>query len=102
MRSTFDVRAIVIAALAVGACGGNTNPQPDVPDAARADARVPDAAADASPDAAPSCTSAAGCFVCTPVELVEFLNACTDSSCQPFDNAARLPLYNNGVLPPLP
>lgn len=95
-------RASMIAVLMAAACGGDSNPQPDVPDAARADARVPDAGADASPDASPSCTSDAGCFVCEPIELVDFLNACTDSTCQPFDNVARLPLYNNGALPPLP
>jgi hypothetical protein len=48
------------------------------------------------------CTSEAGCWDCAPTENVHFLNACTDASCSPFDNVARLPLYNNGDLPPLP
>jgi hypothetical protein len=31
------------------------------------------------------------------------LNRCTNSDCEPFDNAARLPhLNNDGTLPPLP
>ncbi|HVH43825.1 MAG TPA: hypothetical protein VM925_15840 [Labilithrix sp.] len=50
----------------------------------------------------PSCTSA-GCFSCEPTALVDFLNACTEGQCAPFDNAARLPLYEPGKpLPPVP
>jgi hypothetical protein len=37
---------------------------------------------------------------CLPVVEEHFLNKCTDG-CFPFDNAARLPLYVNGELPPL-
>jgi hypothetical protein len=96
---TFVVAALI--ALTTVACKKN-NPEPDVPDARHADAAVPDAVADASPDAPPSCTSDAGCFVCEPVTTPDFLNACTDSTCIPFDNEARLPRYNHGNLPPLP
>lgn len=49
-----------------------------------------------------NCDGPNGCFDCPPKKTVEFLNACTDAQCTPFDNAARLPLYNGGNLPPLP
>jgi hypothetical protein len=48
------------------------------------------------------CTSAEGCWDCAPTQNVHFLNACTDAACSPFDNVARLPLYNGGDLPPIP
>lgn len=58
--------------------------------------------ADAAP-VDPGCTGAAGCFKCEPVTNDNFLNACTDGQCTPFDNAARLPLYKAGQpLPPVP
>jgi hypothetical protein len=48
-------------------------------------------------------TGADGCFNC-PEEPNEFLNRCVDGAdCEPFDNAARLPLLEaDGSLPPLP
>ncbi|APR83760.1 Hypothetical protein A7982_09109 [Minicystis rosea] len=51
---------------------------------------------------APNCDGPNGCFSCSPTKTVEFLNACTDAQCSPFDNVARLPLYNNGNLPSVP
>jgi hypothetical protein len=43
------------------------------------------------------------CFKGEPKETVQFLNQCTDSECEPFDNAERLPLLEaDGKLPPLP
>jgi hypothetical protein len=49
------------------------------------------------------CNGPNGCFACEPVEIVEFLNACTDGQCTPFDNVKRLPLYKAGQpLPPVP
>ena len=60
------------------------------------DAGGPDAAADAS------CSGADACYACSPATTIEFLNACTSAQCLPFDNTARLPLYNGGNLPPLP
>jgi hypothetical protein len=49
------------------------------------------------------CSGPNGCFACEPVKLDEFLNACTDGQCTPFDNAARLPLFKAGQpLPPVP
>jgi hypothetical protein len=48
------------------------------------------------------CNGPNNCYKCPPVAELQFLNQCTASQCSPFDNAARLPLYNNGNLPPLP
>lgn len=52
--------------------------------------------------APPECNGPNGCFACPPKTGNQILNACTASQCSPFDNVARLPLYNNGTLPPLP
>jgi hypothetical protein len=50
----------------------------------------------------PDC-EAEGCWSCALEQPEHFLNACTDASCEPFDNAKRLPLLNDdGTLPPLP
>jgi ABC-type phosphate transport system substrate-binding protein len=43
-----------------------------------------------------------GCYRCTPTDIVTLENACSNSSCKPFDNAARLPLAAKGKLPSLP
>lgn len=50
----------------------------------------------------PNCAGPNGCYACPPKETDQYLNACTDSQCSPFDNVTRLPLYNGGNLPPLP
>lgn len=45
------------------------------------------------------------CFdlsACSPTEEVHVLNQCTESNCFAYDNAANLPLYNGGDLPPVP
>lgn len=52
--------------------------------------------------APPNCDGPNGCYSCPPKTGTQFLNACTGSQCSPFDNVARLPLYNNGTLPPIP
>lgn len=71
-------------------------PSPDGPDGAASSGGL-DAAVD------PACKGANGCYTCEPKNELDFLNACTDSQCTPFDNAARLPLYMAGkALPPLP
>jgi hypothetical protein len=95
------MRALLLAlALAlVAACKGE-DPRPDVPDATRIDAAADAPAACFDPAGTP-----AGCFrqdACEPDDDTDFLNGCTDGSCVAFDNAARLPLYNAGTLPPLP
>lgn len=57
---------------------------------------------DAGPETGAECLGAEGCFKCEVENLEQALNACTESQCAPFDNAARLPLYNGGSLPPVP
>jgi hypothetical protein len=52
--------------------------------------------------APPKCDGPNGCYACPPKTGVQILNACSGSQCSPFDNVARLPLYNNGNLPPIP
>ncbi|MET0386777.1 MAG: hypothetical protein ABW321_12500 [Polyangiales bacterium] len=43
------------------------------------------------------------CFSGEPTETTHYLNRCTDSECESFDNAARLPLLgDDGELPELP
>jgi hypothetical protein len=50
------------------------------------------------------CLGADGCFACEPTSSIELTNACTDATCEPFENTpARLPLLErDGTLPPLP
>jgi hypothetical protein len=52
--------------------------------------------------APPNCDGPNGCYSCAPKTGNQFLDACTTSQCSPFDNVARLPLYNNGNLPAIP
>lgn len=78
-----------------------TSPDDDAGSTATVDGGVDDAAVE--PDASPDCIGDEGCFKCEPTKLVEFLNRCTDGQCVPFDNAARVPLYEPGKpLPPVP
>ncbi len=90
------------------------NPAP--PDGGpRPDAQVADAGTDAgepedageqpdadSPDG--GCISDPDCWSCPPTLGEHFLNACTDSTCEPFPvTTARLPrLRADGTVPPLP
>jgi hypothetical protein len=93
-------RSLFALALALAGCK-SSDPHPEVVDASHIDATI-----DASRDAPASCVDPiTGCFktdVCDPVQLDDFLNACTTAQCIQFDNEARLPLYNHGTLPPLP
>ena len=51
----------------------------------------------------PSCEGAEGCFKCEATRSIDILNSCTDGTCTPFDNVARLPLYKAGeALPAIP
>lgn len=64
---------------------------------------VDPAASGSSNAGAGGCAAATGCFRCTPDAGSEFLNACTDASCVPFDNAKRLTNSTaDGKLKPLP
>jgi hypothetical protein len=49
-----------------------------------------------------SCTGDDGCYACKPKTTDEFLNACTDAKCQPFDKKRLTHLLPDGGLPPLP
>jgi hypothetical protein len=49
-----------------------------------------------------NCQGENGCYACPPTTLEHYLNRCTGAQCVPFDDAARLPLYNGGNLPPVP
>lgn len=48
------------------------------------------------------CRGELGCYACEPASPAQLLNACSDATCQPFDNATRLPLLVDGQIPPLP
>ena len=53
----------------------------------------------------PSCDQSVdghACFSCPPTAHSEFLNACTDASCVPFDTKRLTKLGPDGKLPPLP
>lgn len=45
--------------------------------------------------------SGATCFAGKPTKDVEYLNACTDADCEPFDNCERLGLCAGDTLPAL-
>lgn len=99
------MKRFLFSALVLVAGCKDQSPEPDVVDARRGDAPQPDATGDASLVCFNAAGSPANCFqqdVCEPTQLTEFLNGCTDGQCIPFDNATRLPLYNNGNLPALP
>jgi hypothetical protein len=64
-----------------------------------------EAAADASEDVTTSCdvNLASQCYPCAPQLNAQFLNACTSSTCVPFDDGTRVThLLPDGALPPLP
>jgi hypothetical protein len=42
------------------------------------------------------------CFACAPETRTEFLNACTNATCVPFDKARITKLPPDGTLPPVP
>jgi hypothetical protein len=46
--------------------------------------------------------AAGSCYACTPVTNVQFLNACTNAACVPFDDGRLTNLLPDGALPPLP
>jgi hypothetical protein len=49
------------------------------------------------------CEGPDGCYSCEPVLPEEFLNACTDSECVPYDNAQLQGLLlEDGSVPPVP
>jgi hypothetical protein len=53
-------------------------------------------------DAGPGdCKGAMDCYSCKPTKNDEFLNHCTEATCNPFDNS-KLTKLKNGNLPPIP
>jgi len=49
------------------------------------------------------CEGPDGCFACEPDSQVEFLNACTDAACIPYDNGQLEGLLlEDGSVPPVP
>ena len=65
----------------------------------------PDTASDAGAADSATCDVdlTTQCYACSPIETVQFLNACTNATCVPFDDSARLTrLFPDGGLPPLP
>ena len=70
-------------------------PSPSVP----VDGGVRDTA---GADTALVCHVPGGCFQCTPVTDPEFLSACTDSTCIPFDNSRLTNVNYDGTLKLLP
>jgi hypothetical protein len=47
-------------------------------------------------------SSNGSCYACLPATTPEFLNACTNSSCVPFDDSRVTGLLPDGGLPPVP
>lgn len=49
------------------------------------------------------CVGPDGCYACEPDAQVEFLNACTDAACIPYDNTQLAGLLlEDGSVPPVP
>jgi hypothetical protein len=49
------------------------------------------------------CEGDDGCFACEPTKQAEFLNACTNAACVPYDNAQLEGLLlPDGSVPPVP
>ncbi len=50
-----------------------------------------------------ACVGEDGCYACAPEQQEEYLNACTDAECVPYDNAQLQGLLlEDGSLPPVP
>jgi hypothetical protein len=59
--------------------------------------------AQAAPDA-PNCDAdpRVHCYACAPTTSAQFANACTNSTCVPFDDTRLTNLLLDGALPPVP
>ena len=102
--ASFGLLVAATALASVVACSSTTDeqPTPTTPTATAQPTADAARAADAGAETGAECLGAEGCFKCEVENLGQALNACTESQCAPFDNAARLPLYNGGSLPPVP
>jgi hypothetical protein len=113
--------ALASVAFGVPACGGDDNPRPPTSSSTGDTTSSTTSSTSAGTggsgggttststsggtgggDAGPNCDGPNGCYSCAPQTTTQYLNACTNAQCSPFDNVARLPLYNNGNLPPIP
>jgi hypothetical protein len=113
MRRSFvlfgAVVAVAVSGVVASACSSSTDEaapsRPVIPVQPDSSTSVSDGG-DVDGEAAvvdPGCLGPDSCFKCEPVKLDDYLNACTDGQCTPFDNAARLPLFKAGqALPPVP
>jgi len=101
--------AAALAALSLAGCGDDSgeNPKPSITagNGAGSTSTGTDGAGgggDGGSDGAGGGCTEDGCYSCEPTRTEHFLDACTESQCSPFDNAARLPLFADGDLPPVP
>ena len=95
--------AAAALALALAACGGgdDTNPRPDT-NFTTGSVTSASSTVTTGTGGQQNCDGPNGCYNCAPTTNDQFLNACTDATCVPFDNERRLPRYNGGDLPPIP
>lgn len=99
MRRSFAI-LIVIASACSSSSEEAAPSRPPVPVVPENDAGT---TPEGGTDVDAGCVGPNGCYACEPVQELDYLNACTDGQCTPFDNAARLPLYKAGqALPPIP
>lgn len=96
--------AALAASFAAQACGGGNNPTPPTSstNSMGGGGGATTSASTGGGGGDPACTGKDGCYACAPQNNAQILQACTSAQCSPFDNVARLPLYNNGDLPPVP
>jgi hypothetical protein len=117
-RASILAALVCVSAAAISACSSESNPKP--PDtefttssstttsatgtggAGGGGTSSSSATGTGGSGGAQSCDGPNGCYSCPPKTGAQFLNACTTTQCSPFDNVKRLPLYNNGNLPPIP
>jgi hypothetical protein len=116
-RATWTALGVIVASTIAffGACSDNTNPEPN-PNLTTSSSSGGDGGSGvggagaggdgtgggAGGQGGAGCLGPNDCWLCTPTNDGQFLNHCTDAQCSFFDDAARLPLYNGGNLPPLP
>lgn len=86
-------------AIAVGAFGGAIacNAILGLGDYQITDGGLPNGG-DGGPGDCDGATGDGGCYACTPTNNDQLENACTDSTCLPFDDNARIPGFT-GTLP---
>jgi hypothetical protein len=109
-RFLFGLASAVALAIAVASCSlGNVTHDDCVSDAqcsagfgagSRCDQGFCTAAT--SPGCQKTGADGRACFGCTPKTTVDYLNACSDATCSPFDDKRLTKLTPDGGLPSLP